>query len=60
MIVDTPGNYLMEQAGQEIVLLAKVVIFTEQKQRGDMLGELVEDRAEAFVKPSKSKLGLRP
>ena len=60
MTANTHGICLTEQADQEAVLLAKVAISGEQKQREDMVGELVEDRAEAFVKTSKSKLGLRP
>ena len=48
----------MEQASQEAVLPVKVATSTERKKTEDMLGELVEDRADVVVGPSKSKLGL--
>jgi hypothetical protein len=54
MIANTPGSCLTEQVGQEAVPPAKVATFTERKKTGDMLGELVEDRANVVVEPSKN------
>jgi len=58
MIANIHGSCPTEQVGQEAVPPAKVTISTERKKTGDIVGELVEDRADVAVQPSKSKLGL--
>jgi len=43
----------MEPVDRKTVLLAKVVIFTEQSRAGDMEGGLAEDKAAVAVEPNK-------
>jgi hypothetical protein len=50
----------MGPVDRKTVLLAKVVIFTEQSRAGDMEGGLAEDKAGVAVEPNNNKPNLLP
>jgi hypothetical protein len=49
MTANTPGSCLTEQVGQEAVPPAKAATSTERKKTEDILGGLVEDRADVAM-----------